>query len=265
VVLDVIRFGKPIVVIPARKIYDTMSNKIIKVENLHKSYTMGNNALHVLKGIDLEIQAGEMVSIMGSSGSGKSTLLNILGILDGHDQGDYYLNNIRIENMNETRAARFRNQYIGFIFQSFNLISFKNAMENVALPLYYQNISRKKRNTIALDYLDRLGLKDWAHHLPSELSGGQKQRIAIARALISKPKVILADEPTGALDSQTSFEVMEILREVNQTGITVIIVTHENDIAQRTQRIIQLHDGIIEKNTHNMNYHATAKKEILNN
>ncbi|MFO8002453.1 MAG: ABC transporter ATP-binding protein [Marinilabilia sp.] len=231
-----------------------MDNSIIKVQGLHKSYRMGNNALHVLKGIDLDIKSGEMVSIMGSSGSGKSTLLNIVGILDGYDLGNYYLDNIRIGNMNETRAARFRNKYIGFIFQSFNLISFKNAMENVALPLYYQNVNRKKRNQIALDYLDRMGLKEWATHLPSELSGGQKQRVAIARALVSGPKVILADEPTGALDSQTSYEVMDILQEVNQMGITVIIVTHEDDIAHRTQRIIKLRDGIIETNKTNGKY-----------
>jgi putative ABC transport system ATP-binding protein len=243
----------------------TMSNSIIKVEGLHKSYRMGSNALHVLKGIDLDIKAGEMVSIMGSSGSGKSTLLNILGILDGHDRGNYFLDDIKIEKMNETKAARFRNNYIGFIFQSFNLISFKNAMENVALPLYYQNVSRKKRNQIALEYLDRLGLKEWAEHLPSELSGGQKQRIAIARALISEPKVILADEPTGALDSQTSYEVMDILQEVNQMGITVIIVTHEDDIAHRTQRIIKLRDGLIETNKTNGNYQPISKKSVFTN
>lgn len=242
-----------------------MSSSIIKVEGLHKSYRMGNNALHVLKGINLDIQSGEMVSIMGSSGSGKSTLLNILGILDGHDRGSYYLDDIRIENMNETKAARFRNQYIGFIFQSFNLISFKNAMENVALPLYYQNMSRKKRNQIALEYLDRLGLKEWAGHLPSELSGGQKQRIAIARALISNPKVILADEPTGALDSQTSYEVMDILQEVNQMGITVIIVTHENDIAHKTQRIIKLHDGLINMNKTNGDYQPVEGSTVFTN
>ena len=240
-----------------------MSKQMIKVENLHKSYQMGNNALHVLKGIDLEIGAGEMVSIMGSSGSGKSTLLNILGILDNYDQGDYYLDNIRIGKMNETRAAQFRNQYIGFIFQSFNLISFKNAMENVALPLYYQKVSRKKRNQIALEYLDRMGLKAWAGHLPSELSGGQKQRVAIARALVSQPKVILADEPTGALDSQTSYEVMDILQDVNRMGISVIIVTHETDIAQRTSRIIGLRDGIIGINQTNGGDHKSARQEVF--
>ena len=243
--------------------FNQMSNSIIKVEGLHKSYRMGQNALHVLKGIDLEIGKGEMVSIMGSSGSGKSTLLNILGILDNYDQGHYYLDNIRIGQMNETRAARFRNQYIGFIFQSFNLISFKNAMENVALPLYYQKMNRKKRNQIAMDYLDRMGLREWAGHHPSELSGGQKQRVAIARALVSNPKVILADEPTGALDSQTSYEVMDILQEVNKMGISVIIVTHETDIAERTNRIIGLRDGIIGVNKTNGKHHQSATPEVL--
>jgi putative ABC transport system ATP-binding protein len=224
---------------------------MVRIEKLHKSYITGSNRLHVLKGLDLEIHAGEMVSIMGSSGSGKSTLLNILGILDSYDQGAYYLNNELIRNMNEAKAAIYRNRLLGFVFQQFNLISFKNALENVALPLYYQQVSRKKRNVIALEYLDRMGLKDWAHHMPNELSGGQKQRIAIARALISKPKVILADEPTGALDSVTSLEVMDILKEINQQGITVIIVTHEQDISLMTQRIIRLRDGIIESNTVN--------------
>jgi len=218
---------------------------MIALNNLHKSYITGNNSLHVLKGIDLEIGAGEFVSVMGSSGSGKSTLLNILGILDDYDQGSYFLNGKLIKGMNETRAAATRNDLIGFVFQSFNLISFKNAMENVALPLYYKKISRKKRNMIALEYLDRFGLKEWAGHLPSELSGGQKQRVAIARALISKPRVILADEPTGALDSATSIEVMQILKEVNDQGITVIIVTHEREIAAMTSKIIRLKDGVI--------------------
>lgn len=218
---------------------------MIALNQLHKSYVTGNNALHVLKGIDLEIGAGEFVSVMGSSGSGKSTLLNILGILDDYDQGSYYLDGKLIREMNETKAAITRNQMIGFVFQSFNLISFKNARENVALPLYYQKVSRRKRNQIAMEYLDRFGLKEWADHLPSELSGGQKQRVAIARALISQPKIILADEPTGALDSATSLEVMEILKEVNDQGITVIIVTHEHDIAAMTRKIIRLKDGII--------------------
>jgi putative ABC transport system ATP-binding protein len=220
---------------------------MIQISNLHKSYVMGSNSLHVLKGLDLEIEEGEFVSIMGSSGSGKSTLLNILGILDDYDQGTYHLGGKLIQGLNETRAARTRNEMIGFIFQSFNLISFKNAMENVALPLYYQKVSRKKRNQIALEYLDRLGLKEWANHLPNELSGGQKQRVAIARALISKPQIILADEPTGALDSTTSFEVMDILKEINDQGKTVIIVTHEHDIAAMTRKIIRLKDGVIEE------------------
>lgn len=218
---------------------------MISLSNLHKSYHTGSNSLHVLKGIDLEVDAGEMVSIMGSSGSGKSTLLNILGILDKYDEGSYRLDGQTVNGFGETRAAALRNQYIGFVFQSFNLISFKNALENVALPLYYRKVGRKKRNLLAMEMLDRLGLADWATHLPSELSGGQKQRVAIARALISKPKVILADEPTGALDSQTSFEMMDLMREINLTGITMLIVTHENDIAARTDRIIRLHDGVI--------------------
>lgn len=220
---------------------------MIQINNLHKSYVMGNNSLHVLKGLNLDIQDGEFVSIMGSSGSGKSTLLNILGILDDYDQGSYHLGGKLIQGLNETKAALTRNEMIGFIFQSFNLISFKNAMENVALPLYYQKVSRKKRNEIALEYLDRLGLKEWAHHLPSELSGGQKQRVAIARALISHPQIILADEPTGALDSATSLEVMDILKEINDQGKTVIIVTHEHDIAALTKKIIRLKDGVIEE------------------
>lgn len=227
---------------------------MIKLENINKSYVTGTNKLHVLKGIDLIIEQGEMVSIMGSSGSGKSTLLNILGILDNYDSGNYYLDNTLMANLNETKAAYYRNKMLGFVFQSFNLISFKNAMENVALPLYYQKVSRKKRNKLALEYLDRMGLREWADHLPNELSGGQKQRIAIARALISKPKVILADEPTGALDSQTSIEVMDLFKEINDEGITLIIVTHEHDIAEKTKRMIHLKDGIIEKEMVNKAY-----------
>jgi len=220
---------------------------MIKLNDIHKSYEMGSSKLHVLKGIDLEIQQGEFVSIMGSSGSGKSTLLNILGILDNYDYGSYYLGGKLIENMSEKKAAQLRNEMVGFVFQSFNLISFKNAMENVALPLYYKGVSRKKRNMMAMEYLDRLGLKPWANHMPNEMSGGQKQRVAIARALISKPKIILADEPTGALDTTTSYEVMEILKEINDAGITVIIVTHEHDIAAMTEKIVRLKDGRIDE------------------
>jgi putative ABC transport system ATP-binding protein len=220
---------------------------MIRINKLHKSYVTGNNSLHVLRGIDLSIREGEMVSIMGASGSGKSTLLNVIGILDNYDAGEYYLDNQLIMGLSEKKAAVLRNRMIGFVFQSFNLISFKNAMENVALPLYYQGVGRKKRNIIAMEYLEEMGLSEWAEHLPSELSGGQKQRIAIARALIANPKIILADEPTGALDSKTSFEVMDILRKVNSKGITIIIVTHEKDISECTDRIIHITDGIIEK------------------
>jgi len=229
------------------------NGSIISVNNINKSYEMGQNKLHVLKGIDLNINPGEMIAIMGASGSGKSTLLNILGILDDYDSGEYHLNGTFIHNLTETKAAYYRNRFIGFIFQSFNLISFKNAMENVALPLYYQKVGRRQRNKIALEYLDRMGLLEWANHLPSEMSGGQKQRIAIARALIANPKVILADEPTGALDSKTSQEVMDILDDVNKQGMTVIIVTHERDIAERTKRIIHLKDGFIEQDYYKLN------------
>ena len=218
---------------------------MIKLKNIHKTYYSGA-PLHVLKGIDLSIEKGEFVSIMGASGSGKSTLLNIIGMLDNHDEGTYMLDNQPIIKMSETQAAHLRNKYIGFVFQSFNLIGFKTALENVALPLYYRGIRRKERNKTAMELLDRMGLKDWAAHLPNELSGGQKQRIAIARALISRPAVVLADEPTGALDSQTSQEVIDILKQINrEENLTIIVVTHANEVAVQTQRIINIKDGKI--------------------
>lgn len=219
---------------------------MISLHDINKTY-FGAQPLHVLKGINLEIADGEMVSIMGASGSGKSTLLNILGLLDNYDSGDYYLDGKLMKDLTENTAAEYRNKMIGFIFQSFNLIPYKTAIENVALPLYYQGVGRKKRNQLALEYLERFGLKEWANHYPNELSGGQKQRVSMARALVTQPKVILADEPTGALDSKTSAEVIQILREVNQTGITMVIVTHERGIAMRTDKIIHLKDGIIEE------------------
>ena len=218
---------------------------MVSIKKLHKSYKMGDSSLHVLKGIDLNIKEGEMVAIMGSSGSGKSTLLNIIGILDEHDKGDYTLDGVEIKNLDEKKAAQYRNKFLGFVFQSFNLITFKNALENVALPLYYQGLSRKERQEKALFYLDKVGLKDWAKHLPNELSGGQKQRVAIARALASQPKVLLADEPTGALDSGTSAEIMQFLQQLNDEGRTLLIVTHETDIANMCKRIVKLKDGII--------------------
>ena len=218
---------------------------MIRIKNLHKSYEMGSNSLHVLKGIDFNVTEGELVAIMGSSGSGKSTLLNIIGMLDNYDNGSYELDNILIKDLDETKAANYRNKFLGFVFQSFNLINYKSAVENVVLPLYYQGIKRKEREKIALGYLDNVGLKNWASHLPSELSGGQKQRVAIARAMVSKPKVLLADEPTGALDSKTSSEVMSLIQEINNSGKTILVVTHEEDIAKMCKRIVRLKDGVI--------------------
>ncbi len=218
---------------------------MIKIDKLHKSYEMGSSSLHVLKGIDFNVEAGELVAIMGSSGSGKSTLLNILGMLDNADEGTYDLDKMRIENLDEKTAAEYRNKFLGFIFQSFNLINYKSALENVALPLYYQGLKRKERQKIALNYLDKVGLKNWSTHLPSELSGGQKQRVAIARALASNPKVLLADEPTGALDSTTSMEVMALIQKINNEGKTILVVTHEHDIAMMCKRIVNLKDGVI--------------------
>lgn len=218
---------------------------MLKISNLHKSYPIGDSSLHVLKGINLEVERGEMVAIMGSSGSGKSTLLNIIGILDEADSGEYTLDDVEIKNLTEKKAAIYRNKFLGFIFQSFNLINYKNALENVALPLYYQGVKRKPRLEKALYHLDKMGIKDWAHHLPSELSGGQNQRVAIARALASDPKLLLADEPTGALDTTTSYEIMDFLQNLNDEGKTLLIVTHEEDIAAMCKRVIRLRDGII--------------------
>ena len=230
---------------------------MIHLQDINKTY-FGAQPLHVLKGINLDIDKGEFVSIMGASGSGKSTLLNILGILDNYDSGEYTLAGTLIKDLSERRAAEYRNKMIGFIFQSFNLISFKTAVENVELPLFYQGVSRKKRHTLAMDYLDRLGLLDWADHYPNELSGGQKQRVAIARALITHPQIILADEPTGALDSKTSVEVMQLLKQLNkEEGMTIVVVTHESGVANETNKIVHIKDGIIGQIEVNLEHHAS--------
>ena len=231
---------------------------MIHLNAIHKTY-QGAQPLHVLKGIDLDIAKGEFVSIMGASGSGKSTLLNILGILDNYDSGEYILNGTLIKDLSERRAAEYRNHMIGFIFQSFNLISFKTAVENVELPLFYQGVSRRKRHQMAMQYLDRLGLADWASHYPNEMSGGQKQRVAIARALITNPKIILADEPTGALDSKTSEEVMQLLGQLNrEEGVTIIVVTHESGVANCTDKIVHIKDGIIGRIEDNRQHKASV-------
>ena len=222
---------------------------MIQIKDLHKSYKMGSSSLHVLKGINLTVEEGVLVAIMGSSGSGKSTLLNIIGMLDLLDDGSYELDNVLIKDLDETKAAKYRNKFLGFIFQSFNLINYKTAVENVSLPLYYQGMKRAERQEKALKYLTSVGLLDWATHLPSELSGGQKQRVAIARAMASEPKLLLADEPTGALDTQTSNEVMDLIQKINQEGKTILVVTHEEDIAQMCKRIIRLKDGVIVEDT----------------
>ena len=236
---------------------------LIELNDINKTYNNGQ-PLHVLKGINLQIERGEFVSIMGASGSGKSTLLNILGILDNYDTGTYHLDGKLIKNLSEKQAADYRNRMIGFIFQSFNLIGFKTAVENVELPLYYQGVPRKKRHEMAMEYLDKMGLTPWAHHLPNEMSGGQKQRVAIARALITRPQIILADEPTGALDSKTSVEVMQLLKQLNkEDGITIIVVTHEGGVANETNKIIHIKDGIIgniEENTLHEAWQGSAMK-----
>ncbi|MFV0570989.1 MAG: ABC transporter ATP-binding protein [Xanthomarina gelatinilytica] len=218
---------------------------MLNIKKLHKSYPIGDSSLHVLKGIDLSVENGEMVAIMGSSGSGKSTLLNIIGMLDEADEGEYILDGVPIKNLTEKKAAIYRNKFLGFIFQSFNLINYKNALDNVALPLYYQGIKRQERQEKALFHLEKVGLKAWAHHLPNELSGGQKQRVAIARALAANPKLLLADEPTGALDTKTSYEIMDFIQHLNDEGKTILIVTHEEDIAHMCKRIVRLKDGVI--------------------
>jgi putative ABC transport system ATP-binding protein len=223
---------------------------VLRLSKVNKFYKVGAHELHVLRDIDFEVGASEFVAIMGASGSGKSTLLNILGILDDYDSGEYWLGDTKISKLSEAKAAEYRNRFIGFVFQSFNLLPFKTALENVALPLYYQGIARRKRNQIAAEYLERVGLRDWADHTPAEMSGGQKQRVAIARALIGKPRLILADEPTGALDTTTSKQIMDLLSEIHSTGITVLVVTHDPEVAARTQRTIRLRDGKVESDDH---------------
>jgi len=219
---------------------------VLRLSKINKYYRVGEHSLHVLQDVDLTIEAGEFAAVMGASGSGKSTLLNVLGILDTYESGEYTLDGTLIKNLSERQAAHYRNRFIGFVFQSFNLLPFKTAVENIALPLYYQGVPRRRRNAIALQYLDRVGIKDWAEHRPAELSGGQKQRIAIARALISKPRLILADEPTGALDSETSKQIMDLLSEINQSGVAVLVVTHDHEVAARCHRIIRLKDGVVQ-------------------
>ena len=222
---------------------------MLKIHQLHKSYPIGDSSLHVLKGIDLSIENSEMVAIMGSSGSGKSTLLNILGMLDEADSGEYILDGLPIKNLTEKKAAVYRNKFLGFIFQSFNLIGYKNALENVALPLYYQGMKQKQRQELAMFHLEKVGLADWAHHLPKELSGGENQRVAIARALATNPKLLLADEPTGALDTRTSYEIIDFIQQLNDEGKTILMVTHEEDIANMCKRIVRLRDGVIMEDT----------------
>lgn len=218
---------------------------MLQIKNLHKSYFTASQVIHVLKGININVQEGELVSIMGPSGSGKSTLLNVLGMLDNYEEGEYYIDNTLIKNLSQTKGAHYRNKFLGFVFQSFNLLPFKNAMENVALPLYYKGIKRKERNKIAREYLEKVGLGDRWDHFPNELSGGQNQRVAIARAIVSQPKLILADEPTGALDSKTSDEIVALFQQLNDEGMTIVMVTHDQEVAENTNRIINLRDGVV--------------------